>query len=82
MADVLTETKTVAIVTEYTDGDTRTLSQSNPLTDQTQLVNAINAFGTYVKNNNILIGDKAGGSFARIREAKIVDKSQIKYDIQ
>lgn len=81
MADKVSTTKTVSMVAEFTDGDTRTITQNNPLTDQASLVSAINAFNTYVATNQILIGDKAAGAYVRIKEAKIVNKTTTKFDI-
>lgn len=81
MADTVTTTKTVSMVAEFSDGDTRTLTQNSPLTDTSDLVDAINAFGNYVKTNEVIIGDKAGGTFQRIKEAKVVNRTINKLDI-
>lgn len=81
MADKQSSTYTVAMVAEFSDGDTRTLTQNDPLPDNASLVAAINAFASYVRTNNILVGDKAGGTFTRIKEAKKRTVTSVKYDI-
>ena len=81
MADKQSSTYTVAMVAEFSDGDTRTLTQNDPLPDNASLVAAINAFASYARTNNILVGDKAGGTFTRIKEAKKRTVTSVKYDI-
>lgn len=81
MADKVSSTSTVSMVAEFSDGDTRTLTQNDPLTNQASLVAAINDFNTYCAANQIIIGDKASGSYVRIKEAKIINKTTTKYDL-
>lgn len=81
MADTITSTRTVSMTVEFTDGDTRTLTQNNPKPNAEALVTAINDFSNYCRTNNILIGDKAGGSYSRITEATIINRSTTNLDL-
>lgn len=81
MADKVQTTHAVAMVAEFSDGDTRTITQDNPISNTASLVSAINAFGSYVKTNSILVGDKAGGSFMGIKEAKVRTTTSTKFDL-
>lgn len=81
MADKITSSSTVSMVAEFSDGDTRTLTQNDPLANNASLVAAINDFSTYCATNNIIIGDKASGSYSRIREAKIINKTVTQFDL-
>ena len=81
MADTQTVSKVVSMVAEFTDGDTRTITQNNPSTNQQELIAAINNFNSYVAANQILIGDKAGGAYMRIKEAKVRNTTQVKFDL-
>ena len=81
MADTTKTTRTASMVVEFSDGDTRTLTQNDPLTQTESLVAAINDFATYCQANNIIIGDKASGAFSRIREAKVINKTTVNYDL-
>ena len=81
MADKISSTKTVSMDVEFTDGDTRTITQNNPIQDQASLVAAINDFANYAKTNQLLIGDKTGAEMSYLRSAKVVEKNVIKYDL-
>lgn len=80
MADTQTTTKTVNMTLEFGDGSEKTISQNDPLSDQTTLISRINAFGTYATNNNIFISDN-NASFSRIKSAKIVSRTATKLDL-
>lgn len=81
MADTVKTSKTVSMIAEFSDGDTRTLTQSDPLTNQSSLITAINDFDTYCRTNQIIIGDKASGSYTGIREAKVINKTTTNFDL-
>ena len=66
---------------EFTDGDTRTITQDSPITNQESLVAAINDFANYAKTNHLLIGDKTGAAMNYLRSAKVVEKNVIKFDL-
>ncbi|MBR4152180.1 MAG: hypothetical protein IKT98_04410 [Selenomonadaceae bacterium] len=81
MADKVSTSYTVSMVAEFSDGDTRTITQDKPVENTASLVSAINAFSAYVKTNNILVGDKAGGAFMGVKEAKIRTTTSTKFDL-
>ena len=70
MADVIKTRGTLQMVAEFADGDDRTLSVDNPRADVS--ASDINAVSTFAKNNSILLGDKEGANFTRIKTAKKV----------
>lgn len=81
MADSISSSKTVSMTIEFSDGDTRTLTQNNPLTNADSLVAAINDFDAYCKANSILVGDSASGSYMRMKEAKIINRTTTNFDL-
>ena len=54
----------------FVDGDTRTFTVKNP-SDSISTAD-IRALDNYMRDNNLLIGDKWGGNFGRIVEVKEV----------
>ncbi len=68
MADITKTKGTLQLVAEFTDGDDRTITVDNPKATLTAA--EINAVSAYAKNNNILLGDKAGADFSRFKSAK------------
>ena len=70
MADTIKTKSTLHLVQAFIDGDDRTLSVDNPRSDVTAA--DIADLSTYMKNNNIVLGDKEGADFARIKSAKKV----------
>lgn len=79
MADIVKTEKTLRIDTVFVDGDTRSITLKNPkATIQSSEIAELNAF---MQANNILIGDKAQGTFGRIKSATTVDKQSIQLDI-
>lgn len=79
MPDIVKNEKTLRIDTVFVDGDTRSITLKNPKdTIQSSEIADLNAF---MQANNILIGDKAQGTFGRIKSATIVDKQTIQLDI-
>lgn len=79
MADIVKTEKTLRIDTVFVDGDTRAITLKNPkATIQSSEIAELNAF---MQANNILIGDKAQGTFGRIKAATTIDKQTIQLDI-
>lgn len=79
MADLVKNEKTLRIDTVFVDGDTRSITLKNPkATIQSSEIADLNAF---MQANNILIGDKAQGTFGRIKAATTIDKQTIQLDI-
>lgn len=63
--------KYLSIVTEYKDGDTRTVTIENPKDNLT--ADMINA--TETKAALVLVGDKTGSPFHAYRSAKVVEET-------
>lgn len=80
MADKVTTTKTLKIVTKYVDGDTRTIDVDNPKADLTAA--QINAVGAIAKANNLLLGDKNGADFLEFDTAKVIEKEHTVLDLR
>lgn len=70
MADITRTSETLKIESLFVDGDTRTVTLKNPKTAITQ--SEITALDAYIRNNNLMIGDKWGGNFGRVVEVKRV----------
>ena len=66
MADVTKTAYNLVIETVFVDGDTRTLTIKNPRSDISQ--SEISDLNSYMQENNILIGDKDGSTFGRIKK--------------
>ena len=80
MADTQTTTKTVNMTLDFGDGSEKTISQNDPINNETQLITNINAFSTYAANNNIFISDN-NATFTRIKAAKIINRTATILDI-
>lgn len=79
MADMIKTETTLKIDNVFVDGDTRAITLKNPKsTIQSSEIADLNAF---MQANNILIGDKAQGTFGRIKSAVVVNKQTIQLDI-
>lgn len=70
MADITTNSSVLKIENLFVDGDTRTVTLKNP--KSTITTSEIQTLDNYLRNNNLLIGDKWGGNFGRIVEVKRV----------
>lgn len=80
MSDKVTTSKTLNIVVEFVDGDTRTLPPlDNPKDNLTK--EQINAVAAIAKTSNLLIGDKAGADFKEFKTAKVLETERIVLDL-
>lgn len=70
MADITTNSSVLKIENLFVDGDTRTITLKNPTATIAQA--DIQSLDSYLRDNNLLIGDKWGGNFGRIVEVKTV----------
>ena len=66
MADVVKTARNLIFETVFVDGDTRSITLKNPRSDISQ--SEITAFNTFLQENNMLIGDKDGATFGRIKK--------------
>ena len=80
MADTISYGKELKIDTLFIDGDTRMLSVKNPKANISQ--SDITALNTWMKTNNILVGDKYGGRFGKITTASTVNKMTVTLDLE
>lgn len=79
MADVIKTRGTLQMVAEFTDGDDRTLSLDNPRADIS--ATEINALSKLIKDNQLILGDKTGANFTRIKTAQKVTITETLLDI-
>lgn len=79
MADIVTTKKVLQTVEEFTDGDTRTINIDNPIDSITAA--DVQAWHDFAKDNNLLIGDKAGAALDKIRSSKVIDSKQTILDL-
>lgn len=79
MADKITTTKKLNLVSEFVDNDDRTISLDNPKNDLTAA--QIKAVEAQIKAKNLFIGDKAGADFLRFKSAKRVTNIHTDYKI-
>ena len=80
MADRTTTTETVQIMAEFADGDTRTLSIENPSSAES-IGAAVYNLQTFLQNNSVLLGDKAGAAFSRFAYANMLIKTKNVLDL-
>ena len=66
MADVVKTSRSLIIENVFVDGDTRSLTLKNPRSDITE--SQITDLNSFLQETNILIGDKDGATFGRIRK--------------
>ena len=80
MADKTTTDYVLQISAEFADGDTRTLSVENP--NSAESIGAqVYELQTFLQNNGVLIGDKAGAAFSRFAYANKVTKTKTVLDL-
>lgn len=80
MADKLKTTRTMTLLAGFADGDDRTITIENP-NASINLAAAVVDLEKYLKENSVIIGDKAGAEFTSFKTAKLVTKSVTKLDI-
>ncbi|MBQ3434412.1 MAG: hypothetical protein IJP68_07240 [Selenomonadaceae bacterium] len=80
MADTVTYSSDLRFEALFVDGDTRTFSVKNPkATIRDSDIVRLNA---YMQENNILIGDKYGSRFGRIKEAATINRTTVNLDLE
>ena len=67
MADVYKTTDNLIIEFGFIDGDTRTISLRSPKNNLAE--SDIENLDTFIRENNILIGDREGSDFSKIKKA-------------
>ena len=66
MADVTKISRSLIIENVFVDGDTRSVTLKNPRSDISE--SQITDLNSFLQETNILIGDKDGATFGRIRK--------------
>ena len=79
MADTRKETYVLKIKLGFADGDTRTINLDNPKNNLTAA--EVHQVSQYIKNNNLLLGDKYGADSAGILYADIVQSTKTTLDL-
>lgn len=79
MADSVKSSATAQFEFAFVDGDTRTFNLPNPKAEITpEEVQDLNA---YIRENNLIVGDKEGGTFAQINHIKRIGKTTVTVDL-
>lgn len=79
LSDVYKSTYEIKMKFGFADGDTRSISLDNPKNNLQ--ASQIHELSNFVKNNNLLIGDKFGADSAGILYADIIESTKITLDI-
>ena len=80
MADTVKSTSALQLEFSFSDGDTRTVSIDEPKTSINLGATAAQ-IGSYVKEHNILLGDKTGANSKGLQNARLVNQTTTKLDI-
>ena len=79
MSDIYKQSYILIIKLGFADGDTRTINLDNPRSDLTAA--EIYEVSQFIKNNNLLLGDKYGADSAGILTADIVQSAKTTLDL-
>lgn len=79
MADKVKSTYILKIKLGFADGDTRIINLDNPRNDLT--AEDVYTVSEFIKNNNLLLGDKSGADSSGILTADIVKSTKTTLDI-
>ena len=79
MADVSKTTNILKIKLGFSDGDTRTINLDNPKNNLQ--ASEVYDLSQFIKNNNLLLGDKYGADSAGILTADIVQATKTTLDL-
>jgi len=79
MADIYKQSYILKIKLGFADGDTRTINLDNPKNNLQ--ASEVHQISQYIKNNNLLLGDKYGADSAGILTADIVESAKTTLDL-
>ena len=79
MSDIYKQSYILKIKLGFADGDTRTINLDNPRNDLQ--ASEIYELSNFIKNNNLLLGDKYGADSAGILTADIVQSAKTTLDL-
>ena len=80
MADQITNKTMLSMEMGFADGDTRTLNVDNPNT-AINLSAQVKNLGSYMRENQPVLGDKTDAAFTGMKSAKIVRAQTTKLDL-
>lgn len=80
MADVTKISRSLIIENVFVDGDTRSVTLKNPRSDISE--SQITDLNSFLQETNILIGDKNGSTFGRIKKVTRRDSTTTYLDIE
>lgn len=80
MADTVKGTSSMQLEFAFVDGDTRTVSIDDPKTSL-NLGACAASIGAYVKEHNLLLGDKNAADSKGLKSARLVNQTTTKLDI-
>lgn len=72
-------TRNLLIENLFVDGDTRTITLTNPKSNIAE--SQITSLEAFMQANNIIIGDKAGGTFGKITKVTSRSKTSTTLDL-
>lgn len=78
MADVSSTSEQLKIENYFVDGDTRMITLKNPR--QSITTSDIEELQAYMRANNIIVGDKMGGTFGKISKVTRVTETKTYVD--
>ena len=78
MADTSTNEATLKIENYFVDGDTRTISLKNPKSNIS--TSEIAELETFMRTNNIIVGDKMAGTFGKIEKVTRINTAKTYLD--
>jgi len=79
MADIYKQSYILKIKLGFADGDTRTINLDNPKNNLQ--ASEVHELSNFIKNNNLLLGDKYGADSAGILTADIVESAKTTLDL-
>lgn len=79
-ADTLKSSLELQAVLAFNDDDTRTINVPDPRNDLTD--NDLKTLSSWIAENGVVIGDKAGAPVTGIKKAQVVDKRDLKFDLK
>ena len=80
MSHVVKNERVLSAVLDFTDGDDRTLTIDAPNTSL-DLATQVDSLGAYIKDHQILLGDKTGAECKGFKSAKLVNQKTTYLDI-
>ena len=85
MADITINKNVLKIVASFADDDDRTLTVDNPAASITAGDSissaAIQDLSNFIRQNQIIIGDKNSADFTRIKSAKVINGTTTYFDL-